>query len=1420
MATTAKLLAGVDLGKATASFALAALAEDGTLPALSTECVRHLGDPVGVFCRRYREWGPFRLAGLALTGVFAEGFQAPAIAGVPEEIAQEIAAGHLYPDGPLNLVRLGARGYSILTRGPDGNYSHQFNDKCSSGAGETMERICSRFGLSLEQAAALAEAETQGIAITARCSVFAKTELTHFANQGAPHSRLLRGYFESVARNLASLFEKFGVEGPVILIGNAATLPPVVRALQEQIGQPVRVAPEAAVFEAIGALHLAWDQRGSFALPFPEDPSGLVRVRQRKIQSLPAPARVKGSVLHLSEDPPPEDPSAPAVLGLDLGSTGSKAAMLDLKTGSVLADVYRRTDGNPVEAAKALVAEITAMVPNPVVRVGLTGSGRDAAATVFRAAFPGREDRITVLNEIVAHARAACRYDPEAGKSLSIVEIGGQDAKFINLEQGRILESDMNRACSAGTGSFLEEQALFYGIGDLVRFGEMAGRAQNPPDLGQTCTVFVADLAAEALNEGYTLEDIFAGFQYSVIINYKNRVMGARRFLDRIFFQGKPASAPSLARALAAITGRDVVVPPNPGAMGAIGIALLAAEQGPAGETLDLGKVLAAEITDRRTFQCRDSTCRNLCRIESATVAVAGSERKVLSGGNCPKYEKVAALGKKLPPDAPNAYREREALLAPYLQAPASGQAPTLGLPNGHCLTEFIPFFHTFFSESGLAVEVAQPDREKFYLGDQRCSASNCCSATKIMHGLARADLDFLFLPKIVTLPKAIPGAGASTCPLTQAAPEMIEHALLEEGASARVVRPILHLAQGFRSRKFFRPLLQAGREIFPGLKLTRALRAFRIAERKQIAYQRELMEIGRRSLAYAREQGYPVALMVGNPHVIHDPVMNAGIHDLLTRNGAIAIPLDCFPVPETVPPLKRVYWSIPNRTLRACLAAVEQGNIFPLLILSYGCGPGSFLEHLFNDLLEGYPHTVLETDGHGGQAGYVTRVQAFLHSVHADQKPAGPVINPERIQSYDRLDYPSLEELRAARIKVFPVGPNLGAHITASLRGRGYDAQFAGLTDAAGFKNGRGVCTGKECLPYQLIWGAFKQSLDQDPPMPGRKTLLLNVTGFGPCRNGMFTLGNEIALRRLGLADRVETATFGAFDEDPGVLAGTWLSIVGTDVLNLMRLYLRPKEPEPGTADRIFQDYSDRLEELLLNGNHAGRGLAGMMPRHLVKAAEDLLSRAAKEYQALANGSSRRKDLRTVFLAGDVYLRIDEWGSGDLTRVLNAHGLRVISEPFAEIYEYLAKSRSRELMELEDRWLLNRLMRLAMKWEIRRLYASAVSSCPWVQSDPVAEVERESRLLLDGTPLSEAVLTIGSALLAWRTRPVDGVVVVNPWGCGPALISEAQLRRRSSEIPLLFVYNDGDPIDEARIAGFAWRLRRRPARNRLTVGS
>jgi activator of 2-hydroxyglutaryl-CoA dehydratase len=704
-------VAGCDLGKASASFVVATVADDGEIVIEDSRYDLHEARPFDAFRRWYRELRVAECVALGATGVYADDLVAPVLV-LPEDSCQEAALEDDDFEDTLNLLSVGARGYGVLTRtttGPGGNgtsYRYQYleNDKCSSGTGENIQKIAGRFGLTIDEADELARAATGMIPITARCSVFAKSEMTHFANQGKPTADLLRGYFASVARNARALLARNQVDGPVYLIGGGARIASLRRALEEILGGTVHVPSHFLCFEAVGAAALAARLGGhSSEGALPEDPNALVRPRRRRFAVLEPAARWKDRVTILCpEEPPVASPGEPCVLGLDLGSTGAKAALVSIDTGRLVLDVYDRTRGNPVDAARRLVQAILDRVRADVRAVGLTGSGREAAATLVRAVLPDG-NRIVVLNEIVAHATAAVRCDPDGGRDLSVVEIGGQDAKYIRIQGGRIVESDLNKACSAGTGSFLEEQAVCYDIDDIETFVRMAMSAARPPDLGRMCTVYVADAAAQALKDGFELADIFAGFQYAVINNYLDRVMGQRTLGATVFLQGKPASNPSLAWTLAAVTGRDIVVPPNPGAMGAWGIGLgvieqLGADRLRAAPGFDLAAMLHAEITERVEFRCHDPKCQTLCPIERTTIAVGGERRIALSGGACPKFEVAAGTQPKLDKDAPNPFERRQAAIEAHVkQRPGR---PVVAIPqvsaSGH-----VPWLATLAGELG-----------------------------------------------------------------------------------------------------------------------------------------------------------------------------------------------------------------------------------------------------------------------------------------------------------------------------------------------------------------------------------------------------------------------------------------------------------------------------------------------------------------------------------------------------------------------------------------------------------------------------------------------------------------------------------------------------------------------------------------------
>ncbi len=538
-----KRIAACDLGKASVSFVLATVADDGLLTIDDTQYQLHDGHPIDLFTRWYEKNDIASCAALAGTGIYADDLTDPVLI-LPEDSCHNGSKKHF-------------------------SYQYLENDTCTSGTGENIQKIAGRFGLPLEEADALALAAEDSIPITARCSVFAKTEMTHFANQGKPTGDLFKGYFASVARNTRALLSRNHVDGPVYLTGGPSQIKSFVDSFEELLGHEVLSPAYSTCFEAVGAAAIAAEHINmASSASLPADPKDLISVSSKRFHELKPATAWKDQVTMIDEQIDDLVAAAqPTILGMDLGSTGAKAVLTSIETGQPVLNVYDQTRGNPVDAARRLVTSILEQV-NPDIRaIGVTGSGREAVATLLRAVFPESE-HIIVLNEIVAHATAAIRCDPDGGDDLSVVEIGGQDAKYVRIQGGRIVESDMNKACSAGTGSFLEEQAVFYDVTDIHEFIRLATAATRPPDLGQMCTVYVADAGSRALAEGFELSDIFAGFQYSVVHNYLNRVMGQRTLGKKVFFQGKPASNPSLAWTMAAVSGREIVVPPNPGAMG------------------------------------------------------------------------------------------------------------------------------------------------------------------------------------------------------------------------------------------------------------------------------------------------------------------------------------------------------------------------------------------------------------------------------------------------------------------------------------------------------------------------------------------------------------------------------------------------------------------------------------------------------------------------------------------------------------------------------------------------------------------------------------------------------------------------------------------------------------------------------------
>ena len=255
-------------------------------------------------------------------------------------------------------------------------------------------------------------------------------------------------------------------------------------------------------------------------------------------------------------------------LGIDIGSISTKGVVID-EQNNIIESLYIWTEGNPIQAVKKLLHEISSKLDSDVeiYGIGTTGSARKLIGLMV--------DANVVKNEITAHAIGTMHFYPNVK---TILEIGGQDSKIIILRDGMIVDYAMNTLCAAGTGSFLSSQSKRLGV-EIEDFGSLALTSKNPVKIAARCTVFAESDLIHKAQVGYNKEDIIAGLCRSVVLNYLNNVGKGKKILDPVVFQGGVSKNEGVVKYFKEILGCDVIVDVNSHLMGAIGVAILAHQQ-------------------------------------------------------------------------------------------------------------------------------------------------------------------------------------------------------------------------------------------------------------------------------------------------------------------------------------------------------------------------------------------------------------------------------------------------------------------------------------------------------------------------------------------------------------------------------------------------------------------------------------------------------------------------------------------------------------------------------------------------------------------------------------------------------------------------------------------------------------------------
>ncbi len=316
-----------------------------------------------------------------------------------------------------------------------------------------------------------------------------------------------------------------------------------------------------------------------------------------------------------------------AYLGIDVGSVTTKLALLD-ESSEILASVYLRTQGNPVDMIKEGLEVIRKQMPPEadICGVATTGSGRALAGVIVGADL--------VKNEITAHAVAAMYHVPDVQ---TVFEIGGQDSKIIIIRDGIVVDFGMNSVCAAGTGSFLEHQAERLNI-RIEDFGDHALRSKNPARIAGRCTVFAESDMIHKQQMGYPIDDIIYGLCQSMVRNYLNNVALGKEILPKMVFQGGVAFNKGIVRAFSETFSTETYIPPHNELMGAIGAAMLVCEEmnSDGHRTNFKGFEVSQMEFQISSFICK--ACPNLCEISQIS-----ADGKILArwGGRCDMWERV-----------------------------------------------------------------------------------------------------------------------------------------------------------------------------------------------------------------------------------------------------------------------------------------------------------------------------------------------------------------------------------------------------------------------------------------------------------------------------------------------------------------------------------------------------------------------------------------------------------------------------------------------------------------------------------------------------------------------------------------------------------------------------------------------------------
>ena len=1200
-----------------------------------------------------------------------------------------------------------------------------------------------------------AEQSKQPSEFLARCGVVIQSDLIHKQNEGAKREDNLAGLFRTVARNYkidvlgVREFKDSENSTHAIATGGVLSNDLIRKNLEEFLGISITRPQHYHNIAAIGAAVKGIEQNNSVVFNI-EQLDKIAAYSRKKRQFTPAlreslgkvnesSVTLKGQILQTTE----------VVLGIDGGSTTTKGALVELRTGKLLDKLYIKTHGSPEESLKRVLKYLSRHRDKVIVKgVGATGSARKLYEKILvskkkseQLAKKGIEltDRIT--DEITCHALGVKHCNPEID---TIFEVGGQDMKFTSFaKDGTVKEAKMNYSCQAGSGQTLENMADIINLNVEDSLQQAALKADRVPVIDSTCGVFMEMDENRLIAEGFSKEEIAAAIVRGTAASYYFKFVGGSQHAgDKCSAQGGPPLGKAFLAALAQVTDKQIEAYPHREMFGAWGQALDIIEnikqleaQGKSCESAFRGWDLVDMPFEKRRVSCKELFKEKSCGVRDCQLEVFSIEDdEIITGGFCPRGNSESAekpktnYVEKYHKIYEKHFKKQGCLLGELSSSQIDKQKMvTVGIKRSTAtLGEKGIWSAALFRKLGFYPVVSpRTDKEIAKIGIDN-SRTEFCIARKLATGHASVlnknpDVEYLFNPSFIEQRTSTP-PDLKYCIYTETEGYILNDVLSLD--KNKQINPILHFGGTAL-------LVQAFRQEFDrlgfGITDRRIKSAIRYADEAENKFKAELYKEGDKFLKRIEDNNEKAYVGLGRDYVLLDPEAssNSGamfsqirglnyIPQLFLEQKFADISLDGI--------VENEFWVQSVKILKANLFVADHPNLFGIRMMNFACGPDSlkiYQEEKFQQAAN-KPLLVLLTDAQTNNAPFVTRTEAHERVVNQSRPTK---LDIEQIK---RRTYDGSEE----RTWLLPNMGDASFVGAAGLRHFGVNSSVLPTDTPRGYQVARKHIYTEVCHPLKGVVGDAIGFLQEEIERKGKEYvdnhyLVMLPTTSGPCRFGKYTELVRGFMDREGL-EKVPVAGPSSETDYQDIPFPKKLSvsekskmqqilfkgIKASDLLEDITLRFRPYAEDKELVEKLKKERLNELEKTVENGAEMS----------------DLIE-WGKETVSLFKAVNLRNHKRfpLVLYIGEIYVRQHDPCTNFVVRRLEEKGLEIVRDPVIDWIDYVNKmnirNSRRDLKLALKSFNLSRTLKVAGKFTRSFLKGRYMSSVEEEIAHPFHEV-------------------------------------------------------------------------------------------------